>query len=370
MLPPGYDCSSPQNNMAIARNIVQSINRGIVDFLEVVELITNPAELTAELSDNVEGLSYVIGSTLELLAWFQDTVAEFYSASYTEEAEDEIACAIFCHLQDECSLSYQDLLDIYSDIATVIIPTGDDLLEIVDFFIGLALSIDTTTVATIHYWALQMMRWGGLFSWSGIGSFESDLRAWSNSWDYTFEDCDCSVAPDPTTIWALYTDFQISPGGYTFDLGSEFEFGRGIRGGSNSGNSRVRARLADLGAAYTLKQFSVVCQRQTTGGTPSGTDTDTSASWVLPNFSGTALQNGTVAFKGRDSNAVQSTWTGDTGTMRQSLQFDSTCWNLPTVTRFYMRRVAVWGEAGPGDTKPPNAVWVNDLSTTQFLQGL
>jgi hypothetical protein len=365
MLPVDYDCSVSSKNMAVARSIVQSINVAITDWLEVIELITNPAELATEISDNVEGLSYVVGTSLEIAAWVQDTVAEFYSASYTESAEDEIACAIFCALEDNCTLSFQELIDIYADLAGEIIPDQDDLYAMVEFFITLGASIDTTTVAIIHLFVLHMMRFGGAFGWSGIGSFESDIRAWVQMDDFTYADCDCTTET-PDTYWYLEANFEISSNGWFMQNGTGRD-GGGIIGVSSGGNLRVTMRYPDLGASYTLEQFAVLNQRQATGGTPSGTDTDTSATWPNANYTGTVAQNGTQAFKSRDDNSVFGTWTG-TVTGKRSFQFDSIFWQTTTERKFRMRRVAIWGLPASG-AKPPGSVWVANLDTDIFSRG-
>jgi hypothetical protein len=365
ILPDDYDCSTPEHNMSIARNIVQSVNRAITDFLEVIELVTNPQELATELSDNVEGVSLIVGSFLEVGAWLQDTVAEFYSASYTEEAEDELACAIFCYLEENCSLSWNELLAIYETEATITLPNTDDLFEILNFFVELALTIDTTTVAVIHYWVLQMMRWGRAFNWSGVGSFQSDIAAWSRDWDFTYDDCDCTE-DSPLTYWYLEGNFQVSSNGWFMQNGTGRD-GGGIIGVSSGGNLRVTMRYPDLGASYTLEQFAVLNQRQATGGTPSGTDTDASATWPNANYTGTAAQNGTQAFKARNDNSVFGTWTG-TVAGKRSLQFDSIFWNTPTEKRFRMRRAAIWGLPASG-VKPPGSIWVANLNTDIFSRG-
>lgn len=96
--------------------VVQTTNRFIVDVLEKIETATNAVELADVASDipvagetkNLVGINFV----LEMVQYWQNTIAEGYNAGYTLEYEQNLACELFCSCKGDCLITVQRIFDI------------------------------------------------------------------------------------------------------------------------------------------------------------------------------------------------------------------------------------------------------------------
>lgn len=85
--------------------LVQSGNRAITDFFEVLESASNVLEASAIVAGAVPAAGSYAESALEFADQLQENFAEGYAAAYTETYENDLACALFCAASAECELT-------------------------------------------------------------------------------------------------------------------------------------------------------------------------------------------------------------------------------------------------------------------------
>lgn len=205
LLPPGYTCTDDLAfGMALA--IADGINEAVTEVLEAIEILTNPLEIAAELTDNVPGVG-ALTSAADVANWIQDTAKEQYDLAWSTSVRDEIACLIWCQFKDTCVLNYDLLWDIYLEIAQESPPVGDTLEDWVLWVVSLPYGVALQTVGAISMIGLIAMRYGGKFGQFvlGIRTLETlmALSADDSSSDWSIL-CDCAWCID--IDWTLGAD--------------------------------------------------------------------------------------------------------------------------------------------------------------------
>lgn len=369
---------NPQILMGIARAIVKELNESTEDFFEVIEYATNAAEATAMASDLIPYAGKVVSSAIEYFDWVLETMMETYQGSYTQTVEDELACAIFCHMYDNCSLSIEDLVNIYENEGSITIPPPDtDLDAILTFATETSLSLGKTCVAIFHYQILKMLSFGA-FAGLSVVYLKSIIQTNVSAADYTYEDlCDC-VTETPTTYWKMVFDFRISQYGTTVIAGANNGVWVGNGYQYNVGTSGTTLMqtftglIADLGATFKMVASANYSVRRGSGG--NGTD-DITQTRIYPNanYSGTYATLASQGGIAENSNAVLRGFisTPPAGVSGRSIALLNRVQEAVNSTSGMLRtyRVAIWGEANAGNVKPPLSAWAgNSLPAT--LPGL
>jgi hypothetical protein len=210
LLPDGYTCDN-DHLFGMARWIVTNLHEGPLQLLEQIENATNQVEVLSILVDNVEGLSY-IGSVVEMVAWFQDQLLEYYELAWSTTVYDELSCLVYCQIQPACAVSIPNILDAYevaiqeSFTLPVVLDSISDLWEWQD-----ALNFESAaaiaTVASFHWIVIQALAFGSsaLQYVAGIRSLEMVIALGANDtdgdWDLLCEEC-----PDG---WVKTFDFRL-----------------------------------------------------------------------------------------------------------------------------------------------------------------
>jgi len=196
LLPADYTCDN-DHLFGMARFIVQNLHESSLQLIQSLELITNNAELVSVFVDNVEATSWA-GSALELVAWLQDQLIEYYEGSWSTGVDDALVCAIFCALKDNCEVTLDILLSAYSENIISTPPNTEDWLEILSWLTGLSFSASIGTVATFHYFCLQALRFGSnaLNFVTGLRSLALIIQLAANDTDADWETL-CEDCPEP-----------------------------------------------------------------------------------------------------------------------------------------------------------------------------
>ena len=235
LLPDGYTCDN-NHLFGMARWIVQQLDLSTRQVLAAVELLTNEVELAAVFADNVEGVSW-FGSGLELAAWVQDQLIEWYDAAYTPTVEDTLACEIFCLITGDCELTLDKIIDAYSNNSFGVPTDINDWLSILDWLFNTTFDGSIGTVASYHYFIAQALRFGsklpifdglrGLKLIVGMGADETDadwdilcscVTAWCNLFDFTTGQHSFTV--DDAGYWGVY----VASVGYQMEYGQSGAF--------------------------------------------------------------------------------------------------------------------------------------------------
>lgn len=374
MLPADYDCSNPAQDMAVARAIVQRLHKNIMDAFEFMELATNTSEAAAIVTGAMP-LTKTAEAILDFVNWVQETFVEVYQAAYTDDAENDIACAIFCHLQDTCSLSLDELIGIYEELGSITLPDPTDFQAILDFFATTVLSIDTTGVAAFHSMVLQAFKFGGgFFEMGGWNDLEMVIETAATYRDLSYDDlCDC-FSETPTAQWALYMNFAVSKFN-TAQVGvlGEYVSGAGWRSVDPANPTHIQI-YTNFGGSFVYK--AVGARVQGRGFTGSASDAIRYAAWSNPGASGT--EGGILSATGLSTNFnenmhedarlnLANVFTG------QSFKFNFQNAGVSAYPTNFCQynQVVIWGLAGVGSTKPEGAKWMTALpATTAEIFGL
>jgi len=178
-------------------SIIRYTNESITDLLEKIEAATNVNEL-AGLADTIPLIGWLVelfGVELatEAINYFQEAIAESYTAQYTEAVENELACALFCMAMFDCSLTSGDVYDLFYGRVASIVP--DDPAAMIDLLEMLAgIDFDGTNVVDLMFW----FSWGG---WKLASFFAGDAVAMAN-----FEFLLSLAVDDASPDWLLLCD--------------------------------------------------------------------------------------------------------------------------------------------------------------------
>lgn len=96
-----------------AVQLVQLFNGLVENLFEIIEVVTNTAELVAAVVDEIPFLT----EATDYILYIQDAIYENYLANYDVALEKQIACDLFCLMQDNapsCTLTWNDLLTYFS----------------------------------------------------------------------------------------------------------------------------------------------------------------------------------------------------------------------------------------------------------------
>lgn len=367
LLPATFDCSIPEHNMSIARAIVRELNETIEDIFQIIEHITNPNEAATSVTDGIPVVSF-IDNLIEFANWLQEAIPEFYQAAYTQSAEDEIACAIFCHLEANCSLSLDELITIYTNISTETLPPLTDLVIFIQFFIDFVFVINTPAVAMFHLLLLNLLKYGGkIFDLSGFNSIKTVIAANASQSDFSYQDLcdDCPPANPPNTYWMIYENFQNPTGNWIITNGT-LE-GNGLRGVNVAGTFTATCYIDLAVAKFSIAFADIRVQRNHNGASASGFVNVR----VYPNVPPSGSDIGSVIGVTTSAEGNSLCWASGTAVLpedtpnninRRSIQINCTIPNLAADTGrgLWVREIYVWGYPSSTDeTKPDKALWVS-----------
>lgn len=371
LLPDGYDCSENQL-MATARGIVHQLDESTEDFFDSVEFMTNPIEFGNVATDGIPVVG-TLNNTTEMIDWLIQTMRESYSASFNQEVENEISCAIFCEMLTACELSYDSLLSVYESFASAefsSLPSDlSDFQAIADWAMGLSLTVSTGTVATFHYILLLAMKFGGgtLFEFAGLSGLEN-IIAMTVGWsDTSWTGCDCAPAETPEDYWYMDLDFNSGQHGVVpptvAQVSPEIVWtGDGFMSSTNnSGNARTFGRFSLDTVARRIAGIRMHAQIRGSNG---GGTYDTFITQGYPNsdLTGTSQAIFGQSFNSIDGNdVVKEDLTylpGVANTKSLNFVVGVTGAHAYPTNFAKLTRVEVWGFNQGDDTKPPNSVWV------------
>lgn len=369
LLPEGYSCEPPQA-MATARKIVQEFNEASNDFFESVETITNAAELGVITTDGIP-IADTLNNIAEFVDWLIQTMREIYQASYNQEVEDELTCAVFCAIMSDCSLSYDDLLNVwetYADPSVAFPENTDDFQELVDWATSLTLTISTGTVATHFYLLTQAMKFGSgtVFEIAGLTSLKSIIGMTVGYFDQSYTECDdCPTEEDPTDFWMIYENFETPSG--IFDVFQGTSVGNGIRTATSGSFNQAVVQIDDLGDDYVI--VAMAMRNNRIGGSGSGTnDVVSFRRFPDPNQGGTLSTFFSAGFLGNAYDRYDGFIYAPPNMSQTGQSFDlilRVSGTLLFPTRFGdIREAVMYGLCNSGQVKPPQAIYVDAIPST------
>lgn len=368
------DCAGqPQLAMGLARTIVRELHESAEDTLELFEYATNTLEAWANVSSSLpSAMANVITIALDWIDWILEIFKELYEAAYTQSVEDELSCAIFCHIMDNCSLSLSDLQTIFAAESAISTPPSG-LIETLEFIYTIATSADKIAVAAFYYQIVSLLQWGKFAALTPV--YIKSLLASTQGSDYSFEDLcdDCPISDTPTIYWALHFDFRISKHGTDVVIvnggGNDGRFENGYRANLGVVASTTNANFGypDLGASYNIKGQATRSVRR--GSSGNGThDFATLTAYPNANYGGTSGGGFTFNFINEDGNAVTvSAGSAASTLMARSFHIRTRlnkATNASPTPELRTYEVVVIGLPDGLGNKPPRSYWFGDTFPT------
>lgn len=373
LLPDGFECDYPQL-MAICRQVILEVHGAMMDFFEAVEVNTNLVEAGNILTDGVP-VAGTVNNTTEFADWMIESVTEQYQAAYNQEVEDTLACALFCLAEPECNLTYEMILDMYAGFAEGdfgLPSNANDFQSVVDWALGLTLTVSLGTVSALHYIIVNAMKFGlgTVFQMSGLTSLRNIIRQAQGYQDFTYDTCECVEEPDPTLYWRWYGDFRqgaqgTTASGATVPAGLLTNQGWGVNPSIGQTTSNANFVMPDWGDAWVVRAAGTRSLRRGSAG--NGThDYSNVVMFTGANKTGSSFSFGQNAITENTNDVTKGQISPLHATAYRSWEGRNRCAAAPNAggdVRVY--EVVIWGVAGAGDTKPPNSVWAgNTLPAT------
>ena len=246
------------NKYAMSLAIVRALDTLTNDFLEIIEVLTNPNEIAGDLVKTVPIFGGAASLAFDTAAWLQDNISEVYNAAYNSATEQNIACHIYCNFND-CDLSYNDILQSYYEVGSFTPPNTDDFLVIMDWLITEVIpSTDDVIVGAMHTMILYCLQWGS--NWVGSAGFTLLDIEIENAKDEEVtvpEECECGPSYN-----AYYIDFTSELGDWIIQFGNQTA--NGIESVSAGQPESINVYIQDT-VAWIPDGIRVVYQRQSDG---------------------------------------------------------------------------------------------------------
>jgi len=199
--------------------LVQSANRAITDFFETLEAASNTLETSAIVAQTIPAAGSYASAAAEFADQIQETLAEGYTAAYTEGYENDLACAIFCLASDGCELTPDDLVAIMEERLGYD-PTLD--FGVLMARVGTGIFVGGAIADAMMYIYFSAMRFGqqfldviGIRALTDLMGLGADQLA-SDNWETL---CDCAE-PLTVQVYGILPNF-----GGTLQDTIEFESG-------------------------------------------------------------------------------------------------------------------------------------------------
>jgi hypothetical protein len=366
------ECEDHARNMAVARAIVKELHETTTDFFETLEYATNATEAAGIVVGAIPAAG-TGAALLEMANWIQDTVAETYAAAYNQSSEDEIACAIYCHIEAECEISLNSLLDIYEGLGSITVPEITTYDDLINFIVTTTMGIDVTGVAIFHYFILRSLKFGGVvFEMAGFNDLANVIRTASSYQDFSYDQClDCPPEDTPTLYWKMYLDFRLSQWG-TIPV----VWNGGQNDGSWAGDgwywNVTTASTTNvsfgvvLSGAFVLKAVATQSVRRGSDGSGSN-DIAGNTAWTNANFTGTSANFGQTGINVDGNDIRAGNIVAGNVTAYQSINNRSRVQETANLPTTYLRvySMVIWGIPNVGNIKPVGSVWAgNTLPAT------
>lgn len=194
------------------RQLVQQLNRMIVDLYEILEVYTNFTEFLAAVTSETSFL----GAAIEYAEKLQDTFMENYTANYTISLENEYACDLMClAINNDCVLSWELLTNYF--LGRLFTELGDNtVFDILSYFVS-----GVWTGAEFCHLSMavicSVLHFSGEWLGFNLGDIQNLWNSWLNDPDEDWSTLCDTCAPAP---WTVRYDFErYDSKGWTVDVG-------------------------------------------------------------------------------------------------------------------------------------------------------
>jgi len=208
--------------------LVQSANRVIVDFFDVLLLASTTLQKMGEVTKAMPAVNKYIGLAENFTDKLYDVLAPAYNAAYTEAYEQSLACDLFCIARDSCALTPTQIMTVINDRFTSSISIDDFGEIMLGIASGTWVGDEVADAMMMTYFGAmtfgqQFMDVIGIRPLTDVMSLGADQLA-SDNWE-TLCDCETITYGIPVILDA-WTGFEVggtnivSEGGGYFTIDS------------------------------------------------------------------------------------------------------------------------------------------------------
>jgi len=231
--------------------VVQSGNRVIEDFFQVLEAASNTLESMEIVAKAIPAAGDYISSAAGFADQMQENIAENYTAAYTEAYEQSLACDLFCAARLGCELSIDTMIALVNDRLTAPLDIGDMGEIMAGIASGTWVGDEIADVAFLVYFsALKFgQQFGdqiGIRPLPVIMSLGADQLA-SDNWEVL---CECA---DEWEHIIMFNGTSM-PDGWTVPFGT-FVSGSGIQTTEPSGGTGTARANFTPGTPFVVTQW-------------------------------------------------------------------------------------------------------------------
>ena len=168
-----------------------SVNAKTIDLLEVIAEADNVLQVASDIVSAIPILNQLpVDEMLSLVADMGDWLLENYNAALTVELEQQIECDLFCIMQDTCSITFEQLLDYFSDYFTIDLGLYQ-LVEMVTWLTGIVPAGESFVYALncFQIWVVGVAQPFFGVQNANFYAVQAQLGEPDNDWMFLCEDC-------------------------------------------------------------------------------------------------------------------------------------------------------------------------------------
>jgi len=153
---------------AMCTAIIDQLHINNQDFLEILEVASNPTERARNVISAIPGIGLLpIDEAIEFINQMVEEIQENYDAQWTTSVRDELRCALFCAAKDapDCIVTFDMMTQIFEDRLNYYLDPVNTVLAFVQYFVTSTWA--GTTVVDIMM-LCQIAFWREASNWLGV----------------------------------------------------------------------------------------------------------------------------------------------------------------------------------------------------------
>jgi len=148
-----------EDRYGAAYKIVEMLNTVSVDLLEVIELLTDDAEIAYAIAGAIPVVGQFIQAGLKIANYLATKGLDVYPAAFNTASHEAVACNLFCFIPSAtCEVHLEDILTAYNALLAGFAPPSAfaTIEETAEWFFSLTLGTDVLIVAAMHKLLLEI----------------------------------------------------------------------------------------------------------------------------------------------------------------------------------------------------------------------
>lgn len=227
--------------------LVSLLNSLSTDILQAIEVLTNGLERAEQLVSAIPAIGglFPLDELIGLADQVAEEVYEGYEGDWDEGLYDDLRCAIFCLIKDDCEMNIDTVITFYEGKLSASLPTDPVQMftALLEYILG-GLFPEDAAVYAMHLLVLSAIRLsqevvGVDFATMGLRIIAAGDES-DNDWEIICEECGSEIWDEWDFSTGDMFDFYAAPGFATFSSGW----------GIDADPTQIAFKRADAGQAY------------------------------------------------------------------------------------------------------------------------